>query len=167
MAYREQGVMILILIMYFLFPHLKVWHVLEYYMGKILHYFHAQRIILILFSNLQMTFQILLRQHDILLKRQFGDIQDTIDSLNKCRHKTTRNQNHRSSNLSIQSDCSSVDISLDNYCVRPANSFTLLNGDQFEDIFDSDLTYRPRTSSMKTTRDLAALARRRGSKDLI
>lgn len=110
---------------------------------------------------------ILLRQHDILLKRQFGDIQDTIDSLNKCRHKTTRNQNHRSSNLSIQSDCSSVDISLDNYCVRPANSFTLLNGDQFEDIFDSDLTYRPRTSSMKTTRDLAALARRRGSKDLI
>ena len=114
-----------------------------------------------------MTFQILLRQHDILLKRQFSDIQDTVDSLSKCRHKTTRNQNHKSSNLSIQSDCSSVDISLDNYCVRPANSFTLLNGEQFEDIFDSDLTYRPRTSSMKTTRDLAALARRRGSKDLI
>ncbi|CAC5385698.1 unnamed protein product [Mytilus coruscus] len=107
---------------------------------------------------------ILLRQHDILLKRQFGDIQDTINSLHKCKH---RSQRHKSSNLSLHSNCSSIDISLDNYTVRTANSITLLNDDECDDNFDTEMTFRPRTSSMKTTRDLAALARRRGSKDLI
>lgn len=108
----------------------------------------------------------MLRQHDILLKRQFSDIQDTINSLHRCKY---RNQRHRCSNLSLQSDCSSVDISLDNYGVRTANSITLLNEDEDgDDTFDeSQISFRPRTSSMKTTRDLAALARRRGSKDLI
>lgn len=109
---------------------------------------------------------ILLRQHDILLKRQFSDIQDTINSLHRSKN---RGQRHRCSNLSLQSDCSSIDISLDNYGVRTANSISLLNEDEDgDDTFDeSQINFRPRTSSMKTTRDLAALARRRGSKDLI
>lgn len=113
-------------------------------------------------------FQILLRQHDILLKRQFCDIHDTIVSLNKAKRKANfRNQPAMtSSNSSLQSNAS-IDITLDleNYGVRGANSVTMLH-EESEDEEDVD-DYRPRTSSMKTTRDLAALARRRGSKELI
>jgi hypothetical protein len=48
----------------------------------------------------------------------------------------------------------------------------MLNGesedeDEEGDTFDEDFFPRPRTSSMRTTRDMAALARRRGSKELI
>jgi DNA-directed RNA polymerase subunit M/transcription elongation factor TFIIS len=107
--------------------------------------------------------QIQLRQHDILLKRQFCDIQDTIRSMKK-----TRVPRHESmsSTSSLQSTASSVDITMENYGVRTATSATLLQN--CEDCAEDTLSYtRPRTSSMKTTRDLAALARRRGSKELI
>lgn len=66
------------------------------------------------------------------------------------------------SNSSLQSNESS-DFGLDNYSVRSASSVTALDGTDDEEEDD----FRPRTSSMKTTRDLAALARRRGSKELI
>ena len=66
---------------------------------------------------------------------------------------------------------------MDSYVtVRPSSSVTLLHevtseeegGDGEEgDTFCEDLFYRPRTSSMRTSRDMAALARRRGSKELI
>ncbi|KAL4236183.1 hypothetical protein ACF0H5_004570 [Mactra antiquata] len=102
---------------------------------------------------------ILLRQHDILLKRQFCDIQDTIHSLSKS--KNYRKHLVTSSNTSLQSN-ESCEFGMDNYSVRSASSVTALDGTDSE---DDD--FRPRTSSMKTTRDLAALARRRGSKELI
>ena len=52
--------------------------------------------------------------------------------------------------------------------MRSASSVTALDeGGTDEDDDVIDLMFRPRTSSMKTTRDLAALARRRGSKELI
>ncbi|KAK3089684.1 hypothetical protein FSP39_005590 [Pinctada imbricata] len=110
---------------------------------------------------------ILLRQHDILLKRQFCDIQDTIKSLYRCRWRN-QGRDHLCSTSSLSSTTSSVDITLENYGVRAANSISLLR-DEADDYFDEDghVEYRPRTSSMKTTRDLAALARRRGSKELI
>lgn len=105
-------------------------------------------------------FQILLRQHDVLLKRQFCDIKDTINSMSKSRRYKLRLVS--TSNSSLQSNESS-DFGLDNYSVRSASSVTALDGTDDED----DGLFRPRTSSMKTTRDLAALARRRGSKELI
>ncbi|XP_069126497.1 uncharacterized protein [Argopecten irradians] len=118
---------------------------------------------------------ILLRQHDILLKRQFCDIHDTIVSLNKAKRRACfrDKQTLTSSNTSLQSNTSfqsntSIDITLDleNYGVRSANSVTLLNEEESED--DDEIEeFRPRTCSMKTTRDLTALARRRGSKELI
>ncbi|XP_033737738.1 uncharacterized protein LOC117325545 [Pecten maximus] len=118
---------------------------------------------------------ILLRQHDILLKRQFCDIHDTIVSLNKAKRRAgfREKQTLTSSNTSLQSNTSfqsntSIDITLDleNYGVRSANSVTLLNEEESEDE-DEIEEFRPRTCSMKTTRDLTALARRRGSKELI
>lgn len=105
---------------------------------------------------------ILLRQHDILLKRQFCDIQHTIHTLHKGSARRWDQQRLGTSNLSLQSS-DSGDIMLDNYSVRSASSVTALD----EDDSDDDSEFRPRTSSMKTTRDLAALARRRGSKELI
>lgn len=66
------------------------------------------------------------------------------------------------SNTSLHSNEGS-DFGMDNYSVRSASSVTALDGTDTED----DEIFRPRTSSMKTTRDLAALARRRGSKELI
>ncbi|KAL3868981.1 hypothetical protein ACJMK2_041726 [Sinanodonta woodiana] len=107
---------------------------------------------------------IFLRQHDILLKRQFCDIQDTIHTL----------QRTRNGKLNEFSLCTSGfqgiecwDITLDNYFLRSASSATALNDANDTVIIDSEDDFRPRTSSMKTTRDLAALARRRGSKELI
>lgn len=71
-----------------------------------------------------------------------------------------------SSTSSLQSTASSVDITMENYGVRTATSATLLQ--ECEDTVDETFSFgRPRTSSMKTTRDLAALARRRGSKEMI
>ena len=104
-----------------------------------------------------------MRQHDILLKRQFGEIHDTIISLNRSK---TRN-NKTSSTASLQSSTSSVDIYVENYGFRNASSVTILNEEESEDDEYIGELFRPRTSSMKTTRDLAALARRRGSKELI
>ncbi|XP_045157258.2 uncharacterized protein LOC123523673 [Mercenaria mercenaria] len=104
---------------------------------------------------------ILLRQHDILLKRQFCDIQHTINTMNKSRKY--RKSPATDSNTSLQSNEGS-DFGLDNYSVRSASSVTALDGTDTE---EDDEIYRPRTSSMKTTRDLTALARRRGSKELI
>lgn len=112
------------------------------------------------FWNVFVDFQILLRQHDVLLKRQFCDIKDTINSMSKSRRYKLRLVS--TSNSSLQSNESS-DFGLDNYSVRSASSVTALDGTDDED----DGLFRPRTSSMKTTRDLAALARRRGSKELI
>ena len=106
-----------------------------------------------------------MRQHDILLKRQFCDIQETINSLNKSRNKKNRNNLVSTSNSSLQSNGSS-DFDVENYSVRSASSVTALHE---AEVNDNDILseFRPRTSSMKTTRDLAALARRRGSKELI
>lgn len=117
--------------------------------------------------------QVFLRQHDVLLKRQFLDIHDTILSLQKVKSKYNghtriyRKCSHpkASSNSSLYSNASSIDITLENYSVRSASSATVLNESESSDT--DDQSYRPRTSSMKTTRDLAALARRRGSKELI
>ncbi|XP_022318477.1 uncharacterized protein LOC111121471 isoform X1 [Crassostrea virginica] len=104
-----------------------------------------------------------LRQHDILLKRQFCDIQDTIRSLQK--NRVPRHE-IMSSTSSLQSTSSSVDITMENYGVRTATSATLLQ--ECEDCVEDTISFsRPRTSSMKTIRDLAALARRRGSKEMI
>ncbi|KAH3831561.1 uncharacterized protein LOC127879972 [Dreissena polymorpha] len=106
---------------------------------------------------------ILLRQHDILLKRQFSDIQDTIKDL----HRSRRYRGHvTTSNSSLQSTESS-EFALDNYSVRSASSVTALDQPDTDEDIHCELEFRPRTSSMKTTRDLAALARRRGSKELI
>lgn len=114
-----------------------------------------------------------LRQHDVLLKRQFLDIHDTIISLQKVKNKfnghsriyRTCSHPKTSSNSSLYSNASSIDITLENYSVRSASSATVLNESESSDT--DEQSYRPRTSSMKTTRDLAALARRRGSKELI
>lgn len=106
---------------------------------------------------------ILLRQHDILLKRQFCDIQHTIHTMYKSRRYRGKNL-VTTSNSSLQSN-ESCDFGMDNYSVRSASSVTALDGTDTE---EDDLgPFRHRTSSMKTTRDLAALARRRGSKELI
>ncbi|KAL5021470.1 hypothetical protein ScPMuIL_000625 [Solemya velum] len=103
---------------------------------------------------------ILLRQHDILLNRQFRDIYDTIQDIKKS--KTPNKLSPRSSN---QTNGIS-DIPLENYTVRAANSITTLyENDVIESEGEDD--FRPRTCSMKTVRDLTALARRRGSKDMI
>ena len=62
---------------------------------------------------------------------------------------------------------------LDTCYVRNSASVTLLNGGSEEDeeeesdSFNEEFFPRPRTSSMRTSRDMAALARRRGSKELI
>ena len=112
-------------------------------------------------------FQILLRQHDILLKRQFTDIKDTITTLHRCRRHRDAKDGVCTSSTSLQST-GSGDFGMDNYSVRSASSVTALDeGGTDEDDDVIDLMFRPRTSSMKTTRDLAALARRRGSKELI
>lgn len=113
-----------------------------------------------MFFSVTIIFQILLRQHDILLKRQFCDIQDTINTMYKSRRY--RKGLVTASNSSLQSN-ESNEFCMDNYSVRSASSVTALDGTDTED----DDLFRPRTSSMKTTRDLAALARRRGSKELI
>jgi len=107
-----------------------------------------------------------MRQHDILLKRQFCDIHDTIITLCRAKRRAgyTDGRSVTSSNTSLHSNAS-IDISLENYGVRNASSVTLLNEEVEEE--DDLVSFRPRTSSMKTTRDLAALARRRGSKELI
>lgn len=184
---------------------------------------------------------IMLRQHDILLKRQFFHIQHSIQSLHKQKRPsssssdssmsgssseasspTTRNgltPSHRHPHLTNgdiaeiaedNEDGSSVDpedyrsssslltkgsvaarvpsveeaaqngldgsaggsdFPLDTYVVRASSSVTMLNGESDEeedgDTFCEDFFPRPRTSSMKTSRDMAALARRRGSKELI
>lgn len=104
-----------------------------------------------------------LRQHDILLKRQFCDIHHTIQTMYKIRRYKGKSL-VATSNSSLQSN-ESCDFGMDNYSVRSASSVTALDGTDTED--DDLPLFRPRTSSMKTTRDLAALARRRGSKELI
>ena len=193
--------------------------------------------------------QILLRQHDILLKRQFFNINDSIQTLHarkaqlsKSSSASTDSQtspntlspltaarigqtstagsgrkspspcssptiNGKSTSLSALSSSSlsvdsnptsparmrallglrklpaaSSDLQLDAFHMRPSSSATVLNshrgdrekdgedndsGDETDgdDTFDEDF-YRPRTSSMRTSRDLAAIARRRGSKEL-
>ncbi|WAR23318.1 hypothetical protein MAR_036987 [Mya arenaria] len=106
---------------------------------------------------------ILMRQHDILLKRQFCDIQDTIKSLCKSRRYKGA---VCTSNTSLQST-GSTEFGMDNYSVRSASSVTALDDSGEDEDEHHELLFRPRTSSMKTTRDLAALARRRGSKELI
>ncbi|KAK3612660.1 hypothetical protein CHS0354_042189 [Potamilus streckersoni] len=107
---------------------------------------------------------IFLRQHDILLKRQFCDIQDTIHTLQRTRNGKL---NEFSFSTSGFQGMESWDITLDNYFLRSASSATALNDSYDTVIIDGEDDFRPRTSSMKTTRDLAALARRRGSKELI
>ena len=107
--------------------------------------------------------QILLKQHDILLKRQFYDIQKTIESLTKCRkYRKCPAKDSKDSTSSTQSTEGS-EFGMDNYSVRSASSVTALDDTDTEE----DDVFRPRTQSMKTTRDIVALARRRGSKELI
>jgi hypothetical protein len=104
----------------------------------------------------------LLKQHDILLKRQFCDIQDTINTLNKVRKY--RKLPVTDSNTSLQS-AEGNELEMDNYSVRSASSVTALTSTDSDS--DEDELARPRTCSMMTTRDLTALARRRGSKEMI
>ena len=191
----------------------------------------------------------MLRQHDILLKRQFFNIQDSIQSLQKPKAaaasattttttttsasslrptdnltttntNTTNNNNNNNdddkngnsntnttsslpngSSVSVLeeteaevsgrlvqegrggpdsagrtprgsvSNSSKDDFPLETYVVRPSSSVTMLHEDSEEeedaDTFAEEFFCRPRTSSMRTSRDMAALARRRGSKELI
>ena len=182
----------------------------------------------------------MLRQHDILLKRQFFNIQDSIQSLQRSKPSptilskptdnstttTTNNNNHNNttttnnnnnhnsssglhngdvlpeetehdaddrrleeaaaagrtnsngyshnsygSSNNINGIGISNDFPLDTYVVRPSSSVTLLHEESEEeedaDLFAEEFFFRPRTSSMRTSRDMAALARRRGSKELI
>ena len=157
----------------------------------------------------------MLRQHDILLKRQFFNIQDSIQSLQKSKSSTTasfkptdnlnsNNNNNDNANTtstsaslhngdvlleeakpevngrleeaadktsSSSSNGSSNDFPLETFVVRPSSSVTMLHEDSDEeedaDLFAEEFFFRPRTSSMRTSRDMAALARRRGSKELI
>ena len=173
----------------------------------------------------------MLRQHDILLKRQFFNIQDSIQSLQRSKPSPTilskptdnstttitNNNNHNSSSGLHNGDVLpeetehdandrrleeaaaagransngyshghshsygssnningigvSNDFPLDTYVVRPSSSVTLLHEESEEeedaDLFAEEFFFRPRTSSMRTSRDMAALARRRGSKELI
>ncbi|PVD23957.1 hypothetical protein C0Q70_17233 [Pomacea canaliculata] len=132
---------------------------------------------------------IMLRQHDILLKRQFFDIQDSISSLRRPRpHDPSypvtaafvSPPGPALCNGSCQPDCSAatrlqlpdqMDFPLETYAVRTSSSVTMLNDHSDDEAEDSDVFlenyFRPRTGSMKTSRDMAALARRRGSKELI
>ncbi|KAL8558574.1 hypothetical protein ACOMHN_032507 [Nucella lapillus] len=167
---------------------------------------------------------IMLRQHDILLKRQFFDIHHSIQTLQKPKqpppsstttktssssHPTssidttsstanTTTRTHKSNSTSSSSESlvngdvvtdeersqrvrgrvenvfEESDFVLETFVVRPSSSVTLLNEDSEDDeggegmdSFCEDLFFRPRTSSMRTSRDMAALARRRGSKELI
>ncbi|KAL8558575.1 hypothetical protein ACOMHN_032508 [Nucella lapillus] len=178
---------------------------------------------------------IMLRQHDILLKRQFFDIQHSIQTLQKpkkpppppsititpttdstpphpssltsplllppqCptlllngipleeeeeegeRARVTTRTMPTCNNSDVNSNLLKVvdivenrqDFLLGTFVVRPSSSVTLLNEDSEDDegcegmdTFCEDLFFRPRTSSMRTSRDMAALARRRGSKELI
>ncbi|XP_076463115.1 uncharacterized protein LOC143295347 isoform X2 [Babylonia areolata] len=152
---------------------------------------------------------IMLRQHDILLKRQFFNIRDSIHTLQKPSLASTSTSSSASATTtspatcattrstascetsSISSGCggtvgrhsqgtgaadegSGVQFSMDTFFVRQACSVTMLHdGSQRQeeeeedaDIF-ADQFFRGRTSSMRTSRDMAALARRRGSKELI
>ena len=177
----------------------------------------------------------MLRQHDILLKRQFFNIQDSIQSLQRSKPSptilskptdnsttTTNNNNHNTTTTTTNNNSSSGlhngdvlpeetehdandrrseeaatagrtnsngyshshsygssnningvsnDFPLDTYVVRPSSSVTLLYEESEEeedaDLFAEEFFFRPRTSSMRTSRDMAALARRRGSKELI
>ncbi|XP_046327324.2 uncharacterized protein LOC124111606 isoform X2 [Haliotis rufescens] len=106
---------------------------------------------------------ILLRQHDILLKRQFFNIQDTIHSLQRPKTEEQTSNQHQSKHHVHFHDMD--DYLLDNFVVRPSSSVTLLN--DVDETEEDDDTFRPRTCSMRTSRDLAALARRRGSKELV
>lgn len=136
----------------------------------------------------------MLRQHDVLLKRQFFNIQDSIHSLQKssASPSTTSNSAPSSPLVSIRSPANSCPTTpstcrsrhsneqngllsvdyypLEAYFVRPSSSVTVLHEDSEEDdgndVFIANY-FRPRTSSMRTSRDIAALARRRGSKELI
>ncbi|KAL8586812.1 hypothetical protein ACOMHN_061325 [Nucella lapillus] len=67
----------------------------------------------------------------------------------------------------LLNDC---EFSMDVFLVRQACSVTMLNENSEEeeeaDLLTDDF-FRPRTGSMRTSRDMAALARRRGSKELI
>ncbi|KAK6179434.1 hypothetical protein SNE40_011794 [Patella caerulea] len=101
---------------------------------------------------------IMLRQHDILLKRQFFNIQDTIKTL------------HKDSVDGISNGTSANDNTppriYEHLFLRTSSSITAINEDD-EDSDSEEIEFRPRTGSMTTSRDLAALARRRGSKELI
>ncbi|KAK7100110.1 uncharacterized protein [Littorina saxatilis] len=167
---------------------------------------------------------IMLRQHDILLKRQFFNIQHSIKSLQKPKSTTpssispaataTTNtsttssnstssthhpipngdaiieetdteldsrieavssyintDNNNNSSSSRHSSHDNSDFPMDTYVVRPSSSVTMLHEESEEeedaDTFAEEFFCRPRTSSMRTSRDMAALARRRGSKELI
>ncbi|ESP05286.1 hypothetical protein LOTGIDRAFT_152116 [Lottia gigantea] len=103
---------------------------------------------------------IMLRQHDILLKRQFFNIQDTIKSLHK----------HSDSNMngSLETDCKGDHSEpIVHVFLRSSSSITAINESDDDESGSDDSDFRPRTASMTTSRDLAALARRRGSKELI
>jgi hypothetical protein len=152
---------------------------------------------------------ILLRQHDILLKHQFFNIHDSIQSFHTKETTKPSSSSVPTSNSIITNGefkdhspsvqrlscttsespltpaCSKTttspnlphvysDYQLETFLVRPSASVSLLHSknDESAESDDDDDTfvdkyYRPRTSSMRTTRDMAALARRRGSKDLI
>ncbi|CAL1535568.1 unnamed protein product [Lymnaea stagnalis] len=146
---------------------------------------------------------ILLRQHDILLKRQFFNIHDSIQSLQLKNNSLTPSSpatlNGGISNGEVTNPLSlvtyfttcstptsptrrrppslissTVEYSFETiYVRRPSSSVSVLNNitsgdtDSEEDDSFDDNFYRPRSSSMRTSRDLAASARRRGSKELI
>ncbi|CAG5128456.1 unnamed protein product [Candidula unifasciata] len=150
---------------------------------------------------------ILLRQHDILLKRQFFNIHDSIQSLlpntntqrasllpdssppshilplknSTANHNTAKDSSSslackpspsaasNSETLNLNPCREYSEYQMETFMVRPAASVSLLSSKQDDSDYDSEGCeyHRPRTSSMKTSRDLAAVARRRGSKDLI
>ncbi|BFZ16845.1 hypothetical protein BsWGS_19883 [Bradybaena similaris] len=150
---------------------------------------------------------ILLRQHDILLKRQFFNIHHSITSLqpsqkpanietptpsSACQSSTlstsrilkdhieitapSQPSNHHPDTGDLQAQIphpiTQLDSNLETLLLRPAPFAKACSeyGDDDSDggdVFYETEFYRPRATSMRTSRDLAASARRRGSKDLI
>ncbi|XP_059146429.1 uncharacterized protein LOC131934005 [Physella acuta] len=122
---------------------------------------------------------ILLRQHDILLKRQFFDIRDSIQSLQPTTPQPISSTDHGHvtssfTTCSVPSSPAQTRTFMSSHAERlldpPSRAFRLTSttdpDTDSEDFFEDEY-YRPRTSSMRTSRDYASIARRRGSKEVI
>lgn len=105
-----------------------------------------------------------LRQHDVLLRRQFLNIQNTVESMKQKRKSEELPEEEEEEDDDLDNElepppfpCLMRNRSL---IIRKPTNDTTINS------FDTEQEFRPRTSSTLTARDLAAKARRRDSKEL-